>query len=316
LITKYPILVKYTVKGIWALALPKTTNSGYRKTHTGNKAAKLENGDRLFMSSNRLTNAEYHGIASAVSSSALKELYYGKNPQHCYKKYILKTIEHKQSEPMLIGAATHKLILEPKTFHHEFVVWEGGRRAGGEWKAFKEYHSGKDIITKVQYEEIKVMARAVRNHPEANKLLSGGDAEQSVFWRDEETGVLCRARADYIKPNGNSNILIDVKTCVSAEPEKFAKDLINLGYPLQQAMYMDAFKSTAFAFICIEKVTNTVQVYTLDDLFYEAGHFIYRQALEKWAGHLQADHWPVFTGEPIKQLDCPEWWANKILTWD
>ena len=216
---------------------------------------------------------------------------------------------------MLIGAATHKLILEPNTFHHEFVVWHGGRRAGNVWQEFKDENASQDIITQTQFDDIRVMRDAVRNNPEASKLLSCGSAERSVFWRDEETGVLCRARADYQKKSGNSNILIDLKTCMSAEPEKFAKDLINLGYPLQQAMYMDGFKSSAFAFICIEKITNVVQVYTLDDLFYEAGHFIYRQALEQWAEHLQNDHWPTYrTG--VTQLDCPEWWANKVLAYE
>jgi exodeoxyribonuclease VIII len=251
----------------------------------------------------------------AVSSSALKELYYGKNPQYCYQKYIAKTIPNKQTDAMLIGSATHKLILEPRSFNKEFAVWSGGRRAGGEWKAFKEFHDDKDIITQAQYDEIRYMRDAVRNNSEASTLLSNGEAERSVFWRDEETNVLCRARADYQKQSGSSNILVDLKTCMSAEPEKFAKDLINLGYPLQEAMYREGFKADAFAFVAVEKGTNTVQVYTLDDLFDQAGHFIFRQALERWAECLETKVWPTYrTG--VSQLDCPEWWANKVLAYE
>ncbi len=309
------ILDQITVFRERALTKPKTNNSAKRRAVFSNKAAKMGLGDRLYISSNRLTNQEYHAISSAVSSSALKEMFYGKNPQYCYQKYILKTVEHKQSDAMLIGSATHKLILEEGEFYDEFAVWEGGRRSGGEWKAFKEYHSAKDIITKAQFDEIQIMRDAVRNNSEANALLSGGEAERSVFWRDEETGVLCRARCDYQKKSGSSNILIDLKTCLSAEPEKFAKDLINLGYPLQEAMYREGFKADAFAFVCVEKITNTVQVYTLDDLFDQAGHFIFRQALEKWGEYLRADHWPTYrTG--VTQLDCPEWWANKVLAYE
>ena len=62
---------------------------------------------------------------------------------------------------MIIGSATHKLILEPRLFKKEFAVWEGGRKAGGEWKAFKEYHIDKDILTKDQFNEIKKMRDAV-----------------------------------------------------------------------------------------------------------------------------------------------------------
>lgn len=294
---------------------PKTNNSTTRKVRTSAKANRMGNGERLFIPANRLTNDEYHGITSAVSSTALKDLFYGKNPHLCYQKYIEKSIEFEQSDAMLVGAAAHKLILEPKTFKHEFVVWEGGRRAGGEWKAFKEYHDTKAIITLAQYEEIQAMRDAVALNQEASNLLSGGEAERSVFWRDDTTGVLCRARCDYQKFQNGKNILIDLKTCVSAEPEKFARDLFNMGYPLQEAMYREGFQADAFAFVAVEKKTNVVQVYTLDDLFDQVGYFIYRQALEQWTEHLKTNVWPTYrTG--VTQLDCPVYLANKVLAYE
>jgi hypothetical protein len=296
------------------VTLPKTNNSRYRKTRTENKSGKLLNGDRLYFSADKLTNLEYHSITNAVSSSALKELYYGKNPSYCYKKYIERIVPHKQSDAMLIGSATHKLILEPSTFNHEFAVFNG-RKAGKAWIEFKEEHGHQDIITQVQYNDIQKMRDAVLRCPEAAQLLSGGEAEQSVFWRDEETGVLCRARADYKKIVNGKTILVDLKTCISAEPEKFAKDLVNLGYPLQEAMYREGFQADAFAFVAVEKVTNTVQVYTLDDLFDQAGHFIFRQALERWAELLPQKQWPSYR-EGVTQLDCPEWFANKVLAYE
>jgi hypothetical protein len=85
-------------------------------------------------------------------------------------------------------------------------------------------------------------------------------------------------------------------------------------------MYREGFSSVdskvdAFAFVAVEKGTNTVQVYTLDDLFDQVGHFIYRQALEKWAECLEHNHWPTYrTG--VSQLDCPEWYANRVLAYD
>lgn len=294
----------------------KTKNPTYRVTRVTNRTAKMADNERLYFHRYKLTNEQYHAISGAVSSSALKDLYHTKNPSWCYEKYIAKTVEHKQSEAMLIGSATHKAILEPRSFKSEFVVWEGGRKAGGEWKAFKEHHAKKDIISLVQWQGIQKMREAVARNTEASNLLSGGEAEQSVFWRDQESGgVLCRARADYQKTINGSKILIDLKTCLTAEPEKFAKDLINLGYPIQEAMYREGFQADAFAFVAVEKGTNTVQVYTLDDLFDQAGYFIYRQALNQWGEYLQNNNWPTYR-DGVSQLDCPEWWANKILTYE
>ena len=105
-------------------------------------------------------------------------------------------------------------------------------------------------------------------------LLTGGEAEQSCFWRDEETDLLCRARADYKKVTpGGSTILIDLKTCLSAEPGKFVKQICNMGYPIQSSMYTEGFKAQAFAFIAVEKGPHiTVQVYELSPTFDDIGY--------------------------------------------
>lgn len=293
---------------------PKTGNSRTRKLRAANKMAKLGGSDRLYFPVNLLTNAEYHDLNIAVSSTALKEISQGKNPAWCYRKFIKKEIPHKQSTAMLIGSATHKLILEPKTFHHEFVVWDG-RRAGKEYNAFKDRNYAKDILTREEFNQIQAMRDAVFACPEAALLLSGGEAETSVFWRDPDTGVLCRARADYFKISNGKRIVIDVKTCKSAEPQQFAKDLVNMGYPIQQGMYVDGFQADSFGFIAVEKETNTVQVYVLNAEFYEGAHVEYRKALDTWAKCLNNNEWPTYaTG--ITELSPPYWWLEKVYAND
>lgn len=285
-----------------------------KATSLNRKIKKFSEEERLYFNRKRLTNEQYHLCHKAVSSSALKEFHFGKNPSFCYQKYIKKTVPHAPSDAMIIGSATHKLILEPKDFNKEFAVFDG-RKAGKVWTEFKEQHQGVDIITKAVYDDISAMRDAVMKNPEANKLLSGGTAEDSVFWRDKETSVLCRARSDYQKMVGSSKILVDLKTCKTAEPINFTKDLINLGYFLQQAMYMDGFNAQAFAFVAVEKSSNTVQVYTLDDMFQEAGHLLYREALEKWAECLQNKNWPTYA-EGVTELVPPTWWLNKVMAYE
>jgi len=296
------------------MTLPKTGNSRKRKTVAANKMARLGEGDRLYFPVHLLTNTEYHDLNIAVSSTALKEISQGKNPAWCYRKYIRKEIPHKQSPAMLIGAATHKLILEPRTFHHEYVVWDG-RRAGKEYNDFKTRHHNKEILTRAEYQQVESMQKAVMSNPDARALLSGGEAETSVFWRDAETGVLCRARADYFKISNGKRIVIDVKTCKSGEPVQFAKDLVNMGYPIQQGMYIDGFKADAFGFIAIEKETNTVQVYVLNSEFCEGAHVEYRKALDFWAKCLNNNEWPTYR-QGITELDPPYWWLEKVYAND
>lgn len=279
--------------------------------------------DRLYFHRYRLSNSEYHEITQATSSTVLKDFYKGKNAAHCFKKYIAKSVPHKSSEAMLIGSATHKYILERRAFKNEFIVWEGGRKAGKDWNEFKEQNKGKDILSLAQMDQIRAMHKAVYACPEARQLLSGGQAEESVIWRDKDTGLLLRARADYVKMHKGVKILVDLKTCLSAEPETFTRDLIKLCYPIQEAHYREGFSrdkdgeevQVTFAFIAVEKETNTVQVYTLDDGFDEAGYFLWRQTLNKWAEHIKNNEFPTYaTG--VSELKAPDWWVNKVLCYE
>jgi hypothetical protein len=284
-----------------------------KATSLNRKIAKFENDDRLYFHRYRLSNEQYHQCTNAVSSSALKDLYETKNPAYCHAKYIKRIIPHKETPALIIGQATHKLILEYRSFKKEFAVWEGGRKSGALWNDFKITHDGKTILSKADYDSIRRLRDAVMRNPEANKLLAGCNFEESVFWRDDETGVMCRARADAVKTQSNSKIIVDLKTTLCAEPTKFIRDLIKLNYPIQEAMYMEGFQADAFAFIAVEKGDfNTVQVYDLDDIFDSAGHFLYRETLEKWAEHLHSGKWPAYR-EGISTLEAPNWWSLKVL---
>ena len=49
------------------------------------------------------------------------------------------------------------------------------------------------------------MANALRKHEIASKLISGGAAEQSIYWNQQVSSldipeIFCKARPDYIKP--------------------------------------------------------------------------------------------------------------------
>lgn len=276
---------------------------------------KLNIGDRWYYHRYRLTNQQYHSITQAVSSTGLKAIYKG-NPAYCLEKYIRRSLPDDDTPAKLIGRATHKLILEYRSFKKDFAIIpqvDKRTKAGKAiWAEFKEQHPGKEYISQEDYDDIRRMRDAVMRHPQANQLLSGGEAERSVVWMEENTDIpiACRARCDYIK----GNILIDLKTCLSAQPEEFTRDLIRMKYPIQEAHYRQGFSEcSAFAFIAVEKGDfNTVEVYDLDDIFDECGYLMWQEALEKWAKCVKDDHWPTYRGG-ITTLDCPPYFANKII---
>lgn len=73
---------------------------------------------------------------------------------------------------------------------------------------FKVANEGKIILRADQGREIETRHEIIDMHPDAQKAFRNGRAEVSIFWRDEETGLLLKSRIDYLKINAS----VDLKT--------------------------------------------------------------------------------------------------------
>jgi hypothetical protein len=86
-------------------------------------------------------------------------------------------------------------------------------------------------------EDIERAARLVFAYKDTSKALTGGRAEVSVFWIDEETGVPLKARIDYLKVKA----IIDVKSFSNplGKPvdAAIASAVANSRYDVQAVMY-------------------------------------------------------------------------------
>ena len=69
-------------------------------------------------------------------------------------------------------------------------------------------HQGKTLLPAPVIRQIEVAAMMIEAHPQLKKAFTGGAPEVSVFWVDEETGVPCKCRFDYLKPRA----IVDLKS--------------------------------------------------------------------------------------------------------
>ena len=103
----------------------------------------------------------------------------------------------------------------------------------------------KTIITNEEFMDIARMRESVLSHPIARSILERpGDNEVAVFKRDEETGLMLKARADRVTMDDQQRTVIpDLKTTQHGNGglEAFSKEIYNWGYALQAAFYQDAF---------------------------------------------------------------------------
>lgn len=211
---------------------------------------------------------------------------------------------------MALGRATHALVFEPETFERDFAIWEGGDRRGKEWIAFRDAHQGQTIFKPNEIDLAVTMAETVRRHPLVQPYLQGGVFEEPITWTDEATGLPCKAKPDWRLDS--RRVLIDLKTCRSAEGRRFGAMAARLGYHCQMAHYRAGIEVSfgyrpAVKIIAVEsEPPHDVSVFELDEEALFFGHDEVQQLLAKLRACLTSNSWPGrYTEEQALQL--PAW---------
>lgn len=253
----------------------------------------------------------------AMSQSAAKPL--ARSPQH-YLAYLRR---QENTKALRTGHITDTLVFEPKLFSKNYKVkprtytndngevkpWHGGAQACKDWMEEAE-RSGKIIISGPEYDEAVRLSTAVREHDAAKDILAEGKSQLSMVWADEETGIICKGRIDWLCGAG----IVDLKTTKDAgpEPHQFGREIVTYGYHVQGAFYHDGYEQLTgedrdFIIIAAEKGSpHAVAVYRVGSLSLQAGRSIYRRALYNYRQCKQWDEWPGYS-QYIEPLDIPRW---------
>lgn len=258
-----------------------------------------------------LSNADYHAL-DAVGKSDLDMI--ARSPLH----WKQRAFSREETSAMRIGSAVHCAVLEPERFNDRYVQMpnqiDRRTKAGKEeYAEFLAAHDGKAIIDMTDMDLCMSVADAVRSHPRAAALLSTGQPEVSALWKDEEFGVRCRARYDWLT---SESVLIDLKTTQDASPRAFAKSCAGFRYHVQAAWYLDSYLQATgdlplgFVFIAVEKTAPyAVALYELDAEAVDFGRQLARRDLARYANAREFDTWPGYA-EYIQPLSLPRWALN------
>ena len=255
-----------------------------------------------------ISNADYHK-GKGISSSSLKDVLRCPAYYDARKKGIVK---QEESDAMNLGTAVHKLVLEPDDFESEIVVSPNfsGKGSVAAKAEFKSENKGKTIITADQMVKCNGMRDSIMSLPESLAIFNKGKAEQSGYYIDKETGMLCKYRPDW----RTDWSLFDIKTTRDASPQKFARTIVDLGYHISAAHYLAGDKETSktdheqFIFICVEPEPPYLAVpYVLSEKSLELGYFKRRQALDLIKFCRDNDEWPTYNAGVCQQIDVPNY---------
>lgn len=251
-----------------------------------------------------LSSEEYHSLPDSVSCTGLKKM--------------LRSGAHMQayldsagtSEGDDLGTSAHCALLEPERFVTDYVAFEGYRR-GPEWKQFKTENDGKIILNRDEYAKVQGMVGAVHGFKEypIAQAIAMARREFSVFWTDEETGIVVRVRFDALN---DPFAIWDYKTTSDARPSAFVKQAIRLDYDLQSYMYSEAArrftgKIVPFIFIAIETdAPHGIWLHPAGESMLENGRRKFRKALQAYKQCLTKNEWPGYLN-PISTLEFPRY---------
>lgn len=222
----------------------------------------------------------------AISNSKLKPL--EKSGAH----FLAALDEPSKTTPAQhMGKLIHASVLEPKKLkeRYEFAT----RKLDMRKKEDKEYkasviESGRELVAIDDAMKVAQITGKVQLHEGASKLLFDleGSAEVSAFWTDEETGVECKGRFDYLTDSG---FIVDLKTTVDADEENFKRTIANFKYYRQAAMYIDAYQTIkkqackGFIIVAVEKESPyEVACYRINDAAIEQGRREYKALLRTY----------------------------------
>jgi len=222
---------------------------------------------------------QYHDHP-ALSRSVLAEAA-RMSPLHAYHKWKGDQDET-TSDAASLGTALHHRVLLPESFDDVYDVapeeceatlnsgdpctYSAKHRHDGTWYCGRHAPDGEpddiEVLKSDTAADVESMDSALEQDPDAAPLLFDlpGLPELTILWRDEATGLMCKARPDRVVGLPDGVAIVDLKSTRSAHPDDFRRKMSRYGYWLQPPFYTLALRQAAesdvavkdFVFACVE----------------------------------------------------------------
>ena len=260
---------------------------------------------------NNITIEQYHRECPGWSKSSLDKVH--RSMAH----YLVDKDTPKEPTPsMAFGSAFHCAILESKLYSESyFTLPQLDRRTivgKNEYCRLLHENIGKIPLSLSDSNSIELMKSAILSHPVAGNLFENGEAENSFFWVDKSTQLLCKCRPDYLRKDG---ICVELKSTKDASFDSFQKDVANLRYYVQGAFFKDGVNHNQveckeFLICAVEtEAPYNVNVFRLDEESIDIGRNAYKADLEKIKRYFEVDEVERFAGysPEVNDMYLPNW---------
>jgi hypothetical protein len=269
----------------------------------------------------------YHAdpyVGGSLSHSGAGKLLPPSTPAQFQHDRIHRTPFHKPEFDF--GHAAHWLVLEGEAGLRERMVdvydFPDWKTRAAQDKRKESRAAGRAPVLTEEWERIKGMAAAIREHPLASRLFDPdhGEPEVSLFWVDESSGVTLRCRLDWLpsEPIGGRLILADYKTTACAYPPVWRKSAADYGYHRQDPWYLDGVLALGLhpdpTFVFVVQETRPpflVSVIGLNNDAVSTGINENRAAIDLYAACEASGEWSGYS-EEIEYVGLPPYYYPRI----
>jgi hypothetical protein len=192
--------------------------------------------------------AEYHAdllLDEPTLSHSIAVAITRQSPLHAWTEHkrLNPNYEAEEKETFDIGAAAHALLLEGED-RMVVLPFENYKKDAAQHARDAARAEGKHPVLEKRYADVVEMRDvalvAIAGCEDLSGLtLRSGRAEHTLLWK--ERGVVCRARPDFLFTG--ELVFLDYKTTTDATPWVFSRQIVRMGYHLQEDFYARGIKA-------------------------------------------------------------------------
>lgn len=267
----------------------------------------------------RINEREYHAdpCPEPSLSSSVAKILLEKSPMHAFLAHPRlnpQPIEDDSTEGLDFGAAAHDILLEGGTGKIRLVDAADWRTKAAQAARDKAREDGLLPILSRQYDTLMAMVNMARSaiaNSELQGLWRDGDPEQTVIW--QEDGFWMRARPDWL--TSKRDLVLDYKTCESAQPDNFIRQIARMNYDVQAAFYARGVAAASlsgevpkFIFLAQEKYKPfACSLVGLSEIYWEIANAKVERAIGLWKRCMASGKWPGY--DQRIHYATPETWV-------
>lgn len=221
-----------------------------------------------------------------------------------------------RSDAFDFGKAVHALLFDDQDEIAKLVTSpfdDFRKKEAREWRD-EQWSEGRIIITDAVMDSIRGIHAALAREPGVAALLTAGEPEKSMIWRDAETGVWLKSRPDRFP---SDRVFADLKTAKSSDPRLLNTEIVSRGYHMQLGLAAMGLKAltgedaTDCWLVFVEKTApHAVTTVRLGDELVDYGMRQCRRSIRKFADCLRDGDWPTYCEGPVT-LHGPDWFTKR-----